>query len=142
MLNDMIHSLNDKERIAVVRALLLLVKIDGRVDERERESMHEIVDIYGLSENLSVLKDMMTEEEILKNLQQYMSDRPKALFVIKELLTLANIDDDFDNKEAKFVEKAAKVLNVEEEKVLAINELILDRKIWLMKEAKIMEYKF
>ncbi len=142
MLNDMIHSLNDEERIAVVRALLLLVKIDGRVDERERESMHEIVDIYGLSENLSVLKDMMTEEEILKNLQQYMSDRPKALFVIKELLTLANIDDDFDNKEAKFVEKAAKVLNVEEEKVLAINELILDRKIWLMKEAKIMEYKF
>ena len=138
MSNEYFEMLTDVERVTVARALLFLVKIDGRLDERERNRMHEIVRVYGLTEDLSSLIKGITQDGVLRDLERNIQERLKKLFVIRELLTLANIDDDLDDTEARFIESVANVLNVEDEKVLDINELVLDRKIWLLKEEEIM----
>lgn len=138
MSENFIQDLSAQEKIIFVRALFFLVKIDGRVDDRERECMHEIVEIYGLSDNLSALQTPMSEENILNEIKT-IDDRHKALCLLRELLTMANIDDELGDDEINFISKAARVLNVEESKVLEINSLILDRKLWLLKSAKVME---
>lgn len=138
MSGDFIQDLSAPEKIIFVRALFFLVKIDGQVDARERECMHEIVEIYGLNDNLSALQTPMSEEGILNEIKN-ITDRHKALCLLRELLTMANIDDELGDDEINFISKAAEVLNIEEDKVLDINSLILDRKLWLLKSAKVME---
>lgn len=57
--------------------------------------------------------------------------RKKSLYLIKELLTVANSDDDLDDNEIDFVIKISKALGIEDEKVAEINQLVLDQMSWL-----------
>lgn len=137
MTDDYIQQLTDQEKTTFVRALIFLIKADGVVDDRERSYIHEAVDIYGV--NMSAINTPMTEEIILSEITNNIKERAKALFLIRELLTMAHIDDDLSDDEISFIEKIAAALNIEEEKVLKINELILERKMWLLKSAVVME---
>lgn len=139
MMDNFVQDLNKQEKTIFVRALLFLIKADGRVDERERALIHEVVDIYGFKENIKELNAPMTEEIILSEITANINDRSKALFLLRELLIMANIDDELDDNEISFIEKVAKSLNVEDEKVLAINDLVLTRKEWLLRSAMVME---
>ena len=76
---------------------------------------------------------------MLLEIANAVKDRHKALVLIRELLTMAHVDDELGDEEVNFVEKVAAKLNVEPEKVLEINELILERKAWLVKSAAVME---
>ena len=57
-------------------------------------------------------------------------NRQKALYLVKELLTVANSDEDLDDKEIDFVIKVSKALQIEDEKVAEINQLVLDYMSW------------
>lgn len=139
MTDNFIQDLTAQEKTTFVRALLFLIKADGHVDERERALIHEIVNIYGFKEDMKALGSPMTEEIILSEIGANVRERSKALLLLRELLIMAHIDDKLEDKELDFVEKTAKILNIEEEKVLAVNDLVLDRKLWLLKSAKVME---
>ncbi len=139
MTDDFIQYLTNEEKVTFVRALLFLVKIDGRVDERERDCMHEIVDIYGIQKDIKLISAPMSEEIILSEIKDNINDRQKSLFLLRELLMMANIDDELEDKEIGLIRKVAAALEVEEEKVSAINDLILEKKLWLQKSLVVME---
>lgn len=52
---------------------------------------------------------------------------------------MAHVDEKLGDAEVNFIEKVAAKLNIEPEKVLQINELVLERKDWLVKSAVVME---
>lgn len=139
MTDDYIQQLSEQEKITFVRALIFLIKADGRVDDRERECIHEIVEIYGVGNKMAAINAPMGEDVLLPEIANTVKDRHKALALIRELLTMAHVDDELGDEEVNFVEKVAAKLNVEPEKVLEINELILERKAWLVKSAAVME---
>ena len=139
MTDDYIQQLSEQEKITFVRALIFLIKADGRVDDRERECIHEIVEIYGVGNKMAAINAPMGEDVLLPEIANTVKDRHKALALIRELLTIAHVDDELGDEEVNYVEKAAAKLNVEPEKVVEINELILEGKAWLVKSAAVME---
>ncbi len=139
MTDDYIQQLSEQEKITFVRALIFLIKADGRVDDRERECIHEIVEIYGVGNKMAAINEPMGEDVLLPEIANTIKDRHKALALIRELLTMAHVDDELGDEEVNFVEKVAAKLNIEPEKVLEINELVLERKAWLVKSAAVME---
>lgn len=139
MTDDYIQQLSEQEKITFVRALIFLIKADGRVDDRERECIHEIVEIYGVGNKMAAINAPMGEDVLLPEIANTIKDRRKALALIRELLTMAHVDDELGDEEVNFVEKVAAGLNIEPEKVLEINELVLERKNWLVKSVAVME---
>ena len=136
---NLIAELDINERKLFLKALLLLIKIDGRVDDRERELAHELVNIYNVSELDENFKQSLTRESLLNEIKSSIKERKKALLLLQELLIVAHIDDDFDEKEMLFIEDLAHVLNIDDDVVLQLNQLILDYKLLQMRKRKIME---
>ena len=71
----------------------------------------------------------MPEDELIEQAKKILN-RQKALYLVKELLTVANSDEDLDDKEIDFVIKVSKALQIEDEKVAEINQLVLDYMSW------------
>ncbi len=139
MADDYIQQLSETEKVTFVRALIFLIKSDGSFDDRERECIHEIVNIYNIKDKVAAINAPMGEDILLTEIANTINDRHKALSLIRELLTMAHVDEELGDAEANFIEKVAAKLNIEPEKVLQINELVLERKDWLVKSAVVME---
>ena len=139
MADDYIQQLSEIEKVTFVRALIFLIKSDGSFDDRERECIHEIVNIYNIKDKVAAINAPMGEDILLTEIANTINDRHKALSLIRELLTMAHIDEELGDAEVNFIEKVAAKLNIEPEKVLQINELVLERKDWLVKSAVVME---
>lgn len=139
MENNFITELKPDERLIFFKTILQLIKIDGHVDERERRLAHELVDIYNIADPSVILKQPQSNEYLLNEIKTFINERKKALFLLRELLIIAHIDDDFDEKEMLFIEQVAHVLNIQENVVLELNKLILDYKLWQQRYKKIME---
>lgn len=131
-------NLNDKEKEVFVKAIARLIKTDGVLNDDEKKFFKEVVNIYDV-DYAKILSEIESEQLCLDQIKQTILSRSKVLFLIKELLTVANIDDNLAEEEVRFIEKVADVLNVEQEKILQINQLVLNRKLWLQEYAKIME---
>lgn len=139
MSNDFIADLSKEEKIIFAKSLIRLACSDAKIDERERSFINDVIKIYDLKNNMDVLKNKVPEDILINEIKEKVRERKKALYLIKELLIVTNIDEILDDTEISFIEKVAQVLNIEEEKVLQINELILERKLWLYKQSKVME---
>ena len=139
MTDDYIQQLSETEKVTFVRALIFLIKSDGSFDDRERECIHEIVNIYNIKDKVAAINAPMGEDILLTEIANTINDRHKALSLIRELLTMAHVDEELGDAEVNFIEKVAAKLNIEPEKVLQINELVLERKDWLVKSAVVME---
>ena len=96
---------------------------------------------FGLAGKLSVVIDSQVDgiiirpdasDEVNELIEQAKKilNRQKALYLVKELLTVANSDEDLDDKEIDFVIKVSKALQIEDEKVAEINQLVLDYMSW------------
>ena len=68
-------------------------------------------------------------------------DRRKSLYLIKELLSVANADEELEDREIDFIIKVSNVLDVEDEKVAEINQLVLDRLAWIDEYRTVMEFE-
>lgn len=139
MADDYIQQLSETEKVTFVRALIFLIKSDGSFDDRERECIHEIVNIYNIKDKVAAINAPMGEDILLTEIANTINDRHKALLLIRELLTMAHVDEELGDAEVNFIEKVAAKLNIEPEKVLQINKLVLERKDWLVKSAVVME---
>lgn len=137
--DNFISELTSEERQIFLKAILHLITIDGRIDDREREMAHELFRIYNITNPNEILKQPLHNENILNEIKLIITEHKKALFLLRELLIIAHIDDDFDEKEMFFIENVAHTLNVDNNTVLELNQLILDYKLWQQKYKKIME---
>lgn len=123
---EYISSLSETEKLAFLKIFCKLIKADGNIDSEEVNFLKMIASRYGVSnaKMVEIIKnadniDYMTEAHSI-------SSRQHALELIKELCVLANIDEDLHDKELDIIIDIARVLGVEDEKVILINRWVLD----------------
>lgn len=139
MENDFISTLSADEKLLFLRSLLAMIKADGRIDDKERTLAHELARLYDVAGCSEVLKNPQPKSMLLNEMKALAGNRKKAMLLLRELLIIAHIDDDFDEKEMSFVEEAARALEIDERLVLELNQLILDYKLLQVRAGKIME---
>ena len=122
---EYVNDLSLDEKLIFLRMIIRLIGKDGRIDDAERSFMKELAREYQIPREYSAqINQQISEENLLKEAQKL--DRKKSLYLIKELLTVANSDEDLDDSEIDFVIKVSKFLNIEDEKVAELNQLVLD----------------
>lgn len=121
-----IQTLSHEERLAYLRIFCRMIKADGSIDAEEINFLKMIAARYGVDNAtmVSIIKsadsiDCMAEARKIVG-------RQHALELIKELCVLANIDDDLHDNELDIIIDAARVMGVEDEKVILINRWVLD----------------
>lgn len=139
MEDDFISTLNADEKLLFLKSLLAMIKADGRIDDKERALAHELARLYDVAGCSEVLKNPQPKSMLLNEMKALAGNRKKAMLLLRELLIIAHIDDDFDEKEMSFVEEAARALEIDERLVLELNQLILDYKVLQVRAGKIME---
>ena len=139
MEDDFIANLSTEERLVFLKTMLMMIKTDARVDDRERALAHELMKTYNVSEFNEIYEQMQSKEALLKKKKNVIKERKKALLLLRELLIIVHIDDDFDEKEMIFIGQIAHVLNIDEDLVLELNQLVLDYKLIKLKSKKLME---
>ena len=139
MEDDFISTLNADEKLLFLRSLLAMIKADGRIDDKERTLAHELARLYDVAGCSEVLKNPQPKSMLLNEMKALAGNRKKAMLLLRELLIIAHIDDDFDEKEMSFVEEAARALEIDERLVLELNQLILDYKLLQVRAGKIMD---
>ena len=139
MEDDFISTLNADDKLFFLRSLLAMIKADGRIDDKERTLAHELARLYDVAGCSEVLKNPQPKSMLLNEMKALAGNRKKAMLLLRELLIIAHIDDDFDEKEMSFVEEAARALEIDERLVLELNQLILDYKLLQVRAGKIME---
>ena len=139
MEDDFISTLNADEKLLFLRSLLAMIKADGRIDDKERALAHELARLYDVAGCSEVFKNPQPKSMLLNEMKALAGNRKKAMLLLRELLIIAHIDDDFDEKEMSFVEEAARALEIDERLVLELNQLILDYKLLQVRAGKIME---
>lgn len=139
MESDFISTLSADEKLLFLKSLLAMIKADGRIDDKERELAHELVRLYNAEGCNEVLKNPQPKNILLDEVKVLAKDRKKALLLLRELLIIAHIDDEFDEKEMEFVEQVSLALGIDEKLVLELNQLILDYELLQLRAKKLME---
>lgn len=123
-----------------LQTFMKLVCSDGKVEKAEKLLMSDMIKRYKIPvEMFDEVRKPLQKAELFNILKNTITDRHTALFLIKELLNIANIDEDIAETEAVFIDDVSKTLNIDEDKVLAINKLVLDRKLWIYENDLVME---
>ncbi len=124
---EYVADLSLEEKLVFLRMIIRLIGKDGRIDDSERGFMKELAGKYQIPKQYSAqINQPMSEDELIVSAINVL-DRKKSLYLIKELLTVANSDDDLDDGEVDFVIKVSKALGIEDEKVAEINQCVLDQ---------------
>lgn len=138
---EYVSLLSTDEKVLFLRIIIKIIGIDGRIDDVEKNFIKELAKQYCVpAEYGPQIHAPCTTDELIKQASQ-MLDRRKSLYLIKELLAVANTDNEFTEDEIEFVIAMAKALHIEDEKIVAINQLIIDRLNWLNRYQEIMEIK-
>jgi hypothetical protein len=83
--------------------------------------------MYGISEkDIVVMMKNLKQDEVLNKVPQ-ISERKKALQLVKELCYLANSDSGLDDAEIDFIIDVSEKMKVESDKIKQINKWVLDR---------------
>lgn len=136
---EYVSSLSIDEKILFLRLIIKIISEDGEIDKYERQFIRNLAKQYQIpaeyAEQINAPSDF---EELVKEAQDTL-DRKKALYLIKELLAVANTDNEFSEDEVEFVVKISEKLGIESEKVVELNQLVLDRLNWLKRYRHALE---
>ncbi len=128
---EYVTDLSLNEKLVFLRMIIRLIGKDSRIDDSERTFMKELAKQYQIPREYSAqINQPVSEEDLIAEAKNLLG-RKKSLYLIKELLTVANSDDDLDDNEIDFVIRVSKALGIEDEKVAEINQLVLDQMSWL-----------
>ncbi len=127
---EYVVNLSLEEKLLFLRMIIRLIGKDGKIDDNERSFMKELAKQYQIPKECSTQINQVMSEDALMEQAKNLLNRQKSLYLIKELLTVANSDEDLDDKEIDLVIKVGKALQIEDEKVAEINQLVLDYMSW------------
>lgn len=128
---EYIATLSPEEKRIFVESFCCMVCSDKKVAKEEIDFLKNIGKMYEIpeSEIVNIMKSL-NKELILEKVSQ-ITERKKALQLVKELCYLANSDSGLDDDEIDFIIDIAERLNVENEKIKQINKWVLDKLVLL-----------
>jgi len=123
------RQLHENEKNSYLQAIIYIAKSDGNITEEEKLSIEIIAGNMGINnqtadELVLEIKQGKSLEDILKGIQS----RDIKLLLIYELITICYADGDYTNNEIEkeTIKSIAKLLNIELEKVVEIEDLIAE----------------
>lgn len=128
---EYIATLSPEEKRIFVESFCSMVCSDKKVAKEEIDFLKNIGKMYEIpeAEIVNIMKNL-NKEQILEKVSQ-ITERKKALQLVKELCYLANSDSGLDDEEIDFIIDIAERLNVENEKIKQINKWVLDKLVLL-----------
>lgn len=128
---EYVQSLSIDEKILFLKLIIKMINANGEVDDYERVFIKDVAKQYKVpSDYAEAIHSKISFEELLKQAKN-MLNRNKCLYLIKELLSVANTNNDFNECEIDMIVKVSEALGIEDEKVTELNQLVLDRLNWL-----------
>jgi len=124
--NDYIATLSYEEKLVFIKCFCKMIKADGIIDAAELDFLNVIARRFGVEKAIvvDIVKSVANNDYIAE--ARKITNRKHALELIKELCVLANIDHNMDETELDIIADVAEAMNVEEQKVIAINRFVLD----------------
>lgn len=128
---EYIATLSLEEKRIFVESFCCMVCSDKKVAKEEIDFLKNIGKMYEIpeAEIVNIMKNL-NKEQILEKVSR-ITERKKALQLVKELCFLANSDSGLDDDEIDFIIDIAERLNVENEKIKQINKWVLDKLVLL-----------
>lgn len=137
---EYVADLSIEDKILFLKMIIRLIGYDNKIDEHERSFVKELARQYKIpGQYWSEINEYVDENELLNAARQL--ERKKALYLIKELLMVANTDNDFDEREIDFVVKVSEATQIESTKVTDINRLVLDQMALIERYHDVMEFE-
>ncbi len=134
---DYLKELSSEERVIFLKVLKRLAASDGVLDDDELGFIKELAVIFGVNAaELNKVLEPASDDEIVSEAGK-ISDRHKALELIKEMCMLANADKDLSETETMLIGRIGQAMGVELDKIQQISQWVIDRIIWL-EEGKII----
>ncbi len=129
---EYITTLSPEEKKAFLDCFCCMICSDKQVAKEEIEFLKNIGKMYEVPEKdiVAIMKNL-NRSDILENIGTRITERKKALQLIKELCFLANSDSGLDDAEIDFIIDIAERLNIENEKIKQINKWVLDKIVLL-----------
>ncbi len=128
---EYIATLSPEEKRIFVESFCSMVCSDKKVAKEEIDFLKNIGKMYEIpeAEIVNIMKNL-NKEQILEKVSR-ITERKKALQLVKELCFLANSDSGLDDDEIDFIIDIAERLNVENDKIKQINKWVLDKLVLL-----------
>ncbi len=129
---EYITTLSPEEKKAFLDCFCCMICSDKQVAKEEIEFLKNIGKMYEVPEKdiVAIMKNL-NRSDIIENIGTRITERKKALQLIKELCFLANSDSGLDDAEIDFIIDIAERLNIENEKIKQINKWVLDKIVLL-----------
>ena len=126
---DYIKTLSTEEKIVFLKLFCVLIKSDNNIDDEEIAFLKLIARRYGINE--SSIVQIISNANLINYQAEAakITDRNHALELLKELCFLANIDDNLADSELSMIINVARIMKVEDEKLILINRFVLDNLI-------------
>lgn len=139
---DYITSLSRDERILFLKMIIKMIGIDGKIAPEEREFVQQLIKDYQLPKSAwSEIQNKVTEEELLEIVKNTLN-HTQILFLMKELLTVANSDCELDDRELDFIVRVGGALELDDDKITDINQLVLDQRYLDARAAEVLEVEY
>lgn len=136
---EYVDTLSIDEKVLFLRLIIKIISEDGEIDKYERQFIRNLAKQYQIPAEYAEQINAPSDFDDLIAQAQERFDRKKSLYLIKELLAVANTDNEFSEDEVDFVVKVSAKLGIESEKVVELNQLVLDRLNWLKRYRQALE---
>lgn len=141
---NFISTLSQAERFIFLKVICGLVAADRKVSREELLYLKEAALKYDISaESLSVMIKTADKSALIRQARM-ITDRSKALMLIKDLCLIANTDVDLEDNEIDYILDIAEAMHIEPDRVKDINALtneylalseraclLLEQKTWM-----------
>ncbi len=121
---NVLHELDDADKILFLKTLLFCSKIDDHVNDEEIRFIKKMGQKYKV-DNVKKIFEPTTQEDLLEELTAF-QNKKGALELIKNLFLLGYCDHDLTQGEIVFIGRCASSLNVSKEKTEQIAKWVVD----------------
>jgi uncharacterized tellurite resistance protein B-like protein len=120
------RAVDEKEKIAYLKALVYIATIDEEFCDSEKQYLLNISNMYGLNQEQSddLIKAVIDRKESLEDILSEITDRKTKLLLIYELVALCYADGNYSDIEKTGIINVAKILEIENDKVIVIEDLL------------------
>lgn len=119
-----INTLSKGERFIFLKIICGTIAINRQVSREELLYLKEVALKYEVdAENLSVMIKSANPKTLMMQARK-ITNRSKALMLIKDMCMVANVDSNFDEHEIDFILDIAEVMQIEPSRVRDINSTI------------------
>lgn len=136
---DFIRSLTEKEKFIFLKIICGMVAADRKVSREELVYLRELALKYGVSGDKLSTMIKSAENDMLLKQARMITDRVKALALVKDMCMVANLDMDLADAEIDYILDMAEAMGIEAQRVRDINAVVNEYLAVSQKAAVLLE---